>query len=43
MLGIIAVKLFGTKLDWDAANMRFTNCNEANQLLKGPYRAPWCL
>jgi predicted dehydrogenase len=43
MLGVIAIKLAGTKLQWDAKNMRFTNSPEANQYLNPPYRAGWTL
>ena len=43
MLGVIAIKLPGVKLEWDAANTRFTNCPEANQHINPPYRAGWAL
>jgi predicted dehydrogenase len=43
MLGVIALKLPGTKLEWDAAAMRFTNNAEANQYVNPPYRAGWTL
>jgi predicted dehydrogenase len=43
MLGVIAIKLAGTKLEWDAENVRFTNCPEANQFINPPYRAGWTL
>ncbi|MBN1509562.1 MAG: Gfo/Idh/MocA family oxidoreductase [Sedimentisphaerales bacterium] len=43
MLGVIALKVPGTKLQWDAANMRFTNCDEANQHVNPPYRQGWTL
>jgi predicted dehydrogenase len=43
MLGVIAIKLAGTKLEWDAAGMRFTNCPEANQYVDLPSRAGWAL
>jgi predicted dehydrogenase len=43
MLGVIAIKLFGKKLEWDAPNMRFTNSEEANSLVNPPYRAGWTL
>jgi predicted dehydrogenase len=43
MLGVIALKLPGTKLAWDAPNMRFTNCDEANQYLNPPCRKGWTL
>jgi len=43
MLGIVAIKMAGTKLDWDARRMRFTNCPEANQHVNPPYRAGWTL
>jgi len=40
-LGIIATKMLGRKLEWDNENMRFTNCDEANQFLNPPYREGW--
>jgi predicted dehydrogenase len=43
MLGVIAIKMAGTKLDWDAPNMRFTNSSEANQFVNPPYRSGWSL
>jgi predicted dehydrogenase len=43
MLGIIGLKMLGTKLQWDAAAMRFTNCDEANQHIDPPYRQGWSL
>jgi predicted dehydrogenase len=43
MLGVIAIKFPGVKLEWDAAGMRFTNCPEANQHVNPPYRAGWTL
>jgi predicted dehydrogenase len=43
MLGVIAIKLAGTKLEWDAANMRFTNSPEANAFVNPPYRSGWSL
>jgi predicted dehydrogenase len=43
MLGVIAIKMAGTRLEWDAANMRFTNCEEANRYLNPPYRRGWTL
>ena len=39
MLGVIAIRLAGAKLEWDAANMRFTNSSEANQLVHPHYRS----
>ncbi len=38
MVGVIALKMPGTKLEWDAQAMRFTNCPEANEFLNPPYR-----
>jgi predicted dehydrogenase len=43
MLGVIALKLPGTKLVWDGPSGRFTNSDEANQQLNPPYRAGWSL
>jgi predicted dehydrogenase len=42
-LGIIAMQLLGQKLEWDGPNMRFTNSDEANQLVNPPYRKGWTL
>ncbi|MBI3849149.1 MAG: Gfo/Idh/MocA family oxidoreductase [Verrucomicrobia bacterium] len=43
LLGVIAIKLAGTKLEWDATRMRFTNSREANQYINPPYRSGWSL
>lgn len=43
MLGVIAIKMAGAKLAWDAQEMRFTNSAEANQFLNPPYREGWTL
>ncbi len=43
MLGVIAIKMTGVKLEWDAGAMRFKNCSEANELLNPPYRMGWTL
>ena len=43
MLGVIAVKLNGTRLAYDGANMRFTNSSEANALVAPACRPPWTL
>ena len=40
LLGVIAMQFEG-KLEWDAAKMRFTNNNEANQYLKPKFRKGW--
>ncbi|UCC97864.1 MAG: Gfo/Idh/MocA family oxidoreductase [Phycisphaerales bacterium] len=42
-LGIIAMQMLGRQLEWDGPNMRFTNCDEANQLINPPYRDGWIL
>ena len=41
MLGVIAIKLNGQKLQWDAAQMKFTNNDAANALVNPPPRAGW--
>jgi len=43
MLGVIAIKFPGQRLEWDAEQMRFTNFSEANQHVNPPYRAGWSL
>jgi hypothetical protein len=43
MLGVIAIKLPGTKLAWDSPAMRFTNCEAANQFVNPPSREGWTL
>ena len=43
MLGVIAIKLAGTKLEWDAQRAQFTNSAEANSFVNPPYRAGWTL
>ena len=43
MLGVIAIKLTGRKLEWDAEKMQFTNCPEANEFINPPYRKGWSL
>jgi predicted dehydrogenase len=43
LLGMIAVRLAGTKLEWDGPNMRFTNSDEANRWIKPEARAGWAV
>jgi len=40
LLGAVAFRV-GKKLEWDARNMRATNCPEADQYLSRPYRKGW--
>jgi predicted dehydrogenase len=43
LLGMVSVRLGGRKLLWDAANLKVTNCPEANGLLHYEYRKGWTL
>jgi predicted dehydrogenase len=43
LLGVIAVRLSGTKLHYDERAMRFTNNDEANKLLNPVFRSGWSL
>jgi len=43
MLGVIAIKLHGTKLQWDGAKCQFTNSADGNALINPPYRQGWTL
>jgi len=42
LVGNVAL-LAGRKIQWDAANMKATNCPEAEQFVKPPYRTGWTL
>ena len=42
-LGIIAMQMLGQKLEWDSENMKFTNCDDANQFISPPSRQGWTL
>ena len=43
LLGNIAVRTGGKKLEWDAAKLRFTNSEEATKLVTKEYRKGWQL
>lgn len=42
LLGTVAYRA-GRKLEWDAENMKVTNCPEANQFTRRDYREGWTL
>jgi hypothetical protein len=41
LLGNVAIKANGKKLEWDGPNLRITNDAAANQHLKREYRRGW--
>ena len=41
LMGNIAVRFAGKKLEWDAAKMRFTNSDDATKLVSKEYRKGW--
>ena len=41
LLGNIAIRAGGKKLDWDGPAMKFANAPEADRWLKREYRKPW--
>ncbi|HWI57791.1 MAG TPA: Gfo/Idh/MocA family oxidoreductase [Bacillota bacterium] len=41
LLGVIAMRFRGQKLQWDSARMQFTNCSGANDYLKPTFRKGW--
>jgi len=41
LLGTIAIRLSGKKLEWDAKKMQFVNTPKANQYLRRKYRRGW--
>ncbi len=42
LLGNLSLRA-GKKLDWDAANMRATNCSEVDEFIRPDYRKGWSL
>jgi predicted dehydrogenase len=43
LLGNVAMRVAGTKLEWDGPNLKFTNAPEANKFLHTEYRKGWTL
>jgi len=41
LLGCLATRFPGTTLEWDAANLTFTNHTEANRFIRRQYRRRW--
>ena len=41
LLGCLATRFPGTTLEWDAANLKFTNDTEANRFVRRQYRRGW--
>ena len=41
LLGNIAVRFAGKKLEWDAAKLKFTNSDPATKLVSKEYRKGW--
>ena len=41
LLGTIASRFPGEQLEWDSANLKFTNVAKANDYVKQPYRKGW--
>jgi predicted dehydrogenase len=43
LLGVVAIKFAGTRLEWNSPAMRFANCPQANAFLNPTYRKGWKL
>jgi predicted dehydrogenase len=43
LLGVLAVRMKDQRLVWDSKNLRFTNNDKANELLRIAYRPGWTL
>jgi predicted dehydrogenase len=43
LMGNLAIRHPGERLDWDGPNMRVTNVPEANEYVRRPYREGWTL
>jgi hypothetical protein len=41
LLGVLAIRLKDQRLQWDSRNLRFTNNDKANEMLRVPYRDGW--
>jgi len=41
LLGTVAIRVPGQRLEWDAKRLRFPNCPEAEPHLKRTYREGW--
>ena len=41
LLGVLAARFPGKRLQWDAANLKVTNLPEANQYVRSTYRRGW--
>jgi hypothetical protein len=43
LLGVLAIRMKDQRLEWDSQNLRFTNNDKANELLRIEYREGWTL
>jgi hypothetical protein len=43
LLGTMAIRVPGQKLEWDSARLKVTNQSEANRFLQRKYREGWHL
>ena len=43
LLGVLAIRMKDQRLEWDSQNLRFTNNDQANELLGIQYREGWTL
>ncbi len=43
LLGVLAIRLKNHRLEWDSRNLKFTNNDQANELLHIKYRDGWSL
>lgn len=43
LLGVLAMRLKNTMLEWDPVNMKVTNCDEADKYIRPAFRKGWTL
>ncbi|MEJ2702273.1 MAG: hypothetical protein P8Z79_07505 [Sedimentisphaerales bacterium] len=43
LLGVLAMRLKDTPLEWDSENMKVTNCDEADNYVNPAFRNGWTL
>ena len=43
LLGVLAMRMPGTRVEWDSQNMQVMNASELNRFVRTDYRKGWAL